>query len=94
VLEPGDAVIDGGNTYYRDDLRRAAELARRGIRYVDCGTSGGVYGLERGFCLMVGCDDDAVWERLEPIFASLAPGVAAVPRTPRPVRETPPPEQG
>jgi 6-phosphogluconate dehydrogenase len=94
VLEPGDAVIDGGNTYYRDDLRRAAELARRGIRYVDCGTSGGVYGLERGFCLMVGCDDDAVWERLEPIFASLAPGVAAVPRTPGAVGEPAPQEQG
>jgi 6-phosphogluconate dehydrogenase len=82
VLEPGDAVIDGGNTYYRDDLRRAAELAERGIGYVDCGTSGGVFGLDRGFCLMVGCDDDALWNRLEPIFASLAPGAAAAPRTP------------
>jgi 6-phosphogluconate dehydrogenase len=94
VLEPGDAVIDGGNTYYRDDLRRAAELARRGIRYVDCGTSGGVYGLERGFCLMVGCDDDAVWERLEPIFASLAPGAAAAPRTPGASGEPAPQEHG
>jgi 6-phosphogluconate dehydrogenase len=82
LLEPGDAVIDGGNTYYRDDLERAAELAERGIGYVDCGTSGGVFGLDRGFCLMVGCDDDALWRRLEPIFASLAPGVAAAPRTP------------
>jgi 6-phosphogluconate dehydrogenase len=82
ALEPGDAVIDGGNTYYRDDLRRAAELAEQGIGYVDCGTSGGVFGLDRGFCLMVGCDDDALWGRLEPIFASLAPGVAAAPRTP------------
>jgi 6-phosphogluconate dehydrogenase len=81
VLEPGDAVIDGGNTYYRDDVRRAAELSTRGIAYVDCGTSGGVYGLDRGFCLMVGCDDDAVWARLEPIFRSLAPGVEAAPRT-------------
>jgi 6-phosphogluconate dehydrogenase len=81
VLESGDAVIDGGNTYYRDDLRRAAELAERGIGYVDCGTSGGVFGLDRGFCLMVGCDDDALWDRLEPIFASLAPGVDAAPRT-------------
>jgi 6-phosphogluconate dehydrogenase len=81
VLEPGDVVIDGGNTYYRDDVRRAAELATRGIAYVDCGTSGGVYGLDRGFCLMVGCGDDAVWERLEPIFRSLAPGVEAAPRT-------------
>jgi 6-phosphogluconate dehydrogenase len=94
VLEPGDAVIDGGNTYYRDDLRRAAELAGRGIRYVDCGTSGGVYGLERGFCLMVGCDDDAVWERLEPIFATLAPGVAAAPRTPGASGEPSPQEHG
>jgi 6-phosphogluconate dehydrogenase len=94
VLEPGDAVIDGGNTYYRDDLRRAAELARHGIAYVDCGTSGGVYGLDRGFCLMVGCDDDAVWERLEPIFASLAPGVAAAPRTPGAIGEPAPQEHG
>ncbi len=82
VLEPGDAVIDGGNTYYRDDIRRAAALRDEGIAYVDCGTSGGVFGLERGFCLMIGCDDDAVWNRLEPIFRSLAPGVDAAPRTP------------
>jgi 6-phosphogluconate dehydrogenase len=79
-LEPGDIVIDGGNTFYRDDMRRAAELGERGIRYVDCGTSGGVYGLDRGFCLMVGADTD-VFEHLEPIFASLAPGVGAAPRT-------------
>ncbi len=94
VLEPGDALIDGGNTYYRDDLRRAAELARRGIGYVDCGTSGGVFGLERGFCLMVGCDDDAVWARLEPIFASLAPGVGAASRTPGAAGEPTPQEHG
>ena len=81
VLEPGDAVIDGGNTYYRDDIRRARELAARGIAYLDCGTSGGVFGLDRGFCLMIGCDDDAAWERLEPIFRSLAPGLEAAPRT-------------
>jgi 6-phosphogluconate dehydrogenase len=79
-LQPGDIVIDGGNTHYRDDVRRASELRERGIRYVDCGTSGGVFGLERGFCLMVGGDVDVV-EHLEPIFASLAPGVGAVPRT-------------
>jgi 6-phosphogluconate dehydrogenase len=79
-LEPGDVVIDGGNTRYTDDVRRAGELAERGIRYVDCGTSGGVFGLERGFCLTVGADDD-VFEHLEPIFASLAPGVDAAPRT-------------
>jgi len=87
-------VIDGGNTYYRDDLRRAAQLAERGIAYVDCGTSGGVFGLDRGFCLMVGCDDDAVWQRLEPIFRSLAPGVAAAPRTPGAPPEVTPQEQG
>jgi 6-phosphogluconate dehydrogenase len=80
-LNGGDTIIDGGNSYYRDDIRRAAELAERGIRYLDCGTSGGVFGLERGFCLMVGGPDDAFAE-LEPIFASLAPGVTAAGRTP------------
>jgi 6-phosphogluconate dehydrogenase len=79
-LQAGDVAIDGGNTHYRDDVRRAAELGERGIRYVDCGTSGGVFGLERGFCLTVGGDAD-VFEHLEPIFASLAPGVGAAPRT-------------
>jgi 6-phosphogluconate dehydrogenase len=73
-------VIDGGNTFYRDDVRRAGELEPRGVRYVDCGTSGGVFGLDRGFCLMVGADAD-VFEHLEPIFASLAPGASAAPRT-------------
>ena len=81
LLSKGDTVIDGGNTYYRDDIRRAAELAANGIRYLDCGTSGGVFGLERGFCLMVGGPDDAFAE-LEPIFASLAPGLEAAARTP------------
>jgi 6-phosphogluconate dehydrogenase len=80
-LDSGDAIIDGGNSYYRDDIRRAAELADRGIDYVDCGTSGGVFGLERGYCLMIGGPDEAV-SRLEPIFASLAPGVDAAERTP------------
>jgi 6-phosphogluconate dehydrogenase len=79
-LQPGDVLIDGGNTFYRDDVRRAEELGERGIRYVDCGTSGGVFGLERGFCLTVGADAD-VFDHLEPIFASLAPGVGAAPRT-------------
>jgi 6-phosphogluconate dehydrogenase len=79
-LEPGDIVIDGGNTRFTDDVRRAKEVGERGIRYVDCGTSGGVFGLERGFCLTVGADVD-VFEHLEPIFASLAPGVDAAPRT-------------
>src|SRR2546428_2804238 len=81
VLESEDVIIDGGNTYYRDDIRRAGQLAARGIHYVDCGTSGGVFGLERGFCLMIGADDE-VFTRLEPIFATLAPGVDAAPRTP------------
>jgi 6-phosphogluconate dehydrogenase len=92
-LEAGDAIIDGGNTYYRDDIRRAAELAERGIEYVDCGTSGGVFGLERGYCLMIGGPDDAV-ARLEPIFASLAPGVEAAERTPGRDGEPSPSEQG
>src|SRR3954469_23160058 len=80
-LESGDAIIDGGNTYYRDDIRRGEELATRGIEYMDCGTSGGVFGLERGYCLMIGGPDDA-FQRLEPIFATLAPGVESAERTP------------
>jgi 6-phosphogluconate dehydrogenase len=79
-LAAGDTIIDGGNSYYRDDIRRAAELAERGISYIDCGTSGGVFGLERGFCLMIGGADDA-YAALEPIFSSLAPGVEAAERT-------------
>ena len=81
VLEPGDAVIDGGNTHYVDDIRHAAELREKGIHHVDCGTSGGVWGFERGFCLMIG-GEKAVVDRLSPIFASVAPGVEAAPRTP------------
>jgi 6-phosphogluconate dehydrogenase len=81
ALDSGDAIIDGGNSYYRDDMRRAKRAAGQGIDYVDCGTSGGVFGLERGYCLMIGGPDNAV-ERLDPIFASLAPGVAAAERTP------------
>jgi 6-phosphogluconate dehydrogenase len=92
-LEPGDAVIDGGNTYYRDDIRRATELSGRGIDYIDVGTSGGVFGLERGFCLMIGGPDDAV-ERLDPIFAALAPGVASAQRTPGRAGEPGPAENG
>jgi 6-phosphogluconate dehydrogenase len=80
-MDAGDAIIDGGNSYYRDDIRLSAELAERGIDYIDCGTSGGVFGLERGYCLMIGGPDDAV-KRLEPIFATLAPGVDAAERTP------------
>ena len=80
-MDSGDAIIDGGNSYYRDDIDRAAALAPKGIDYVDVGTSGGVFGLERGFCLMIGGADEAV-ARLEPIFATLAPGVDAAERTP------------
>ena len=80
-LETGDVVIDGGNSYYRDDIHRAATLAERGIGFVDVGTSGGVFGLERGFCMMIGGEPKTV-KRLDPIFRTLAPGVAAAPRTP------------
>jgi 6-phosphogluconate dehydrogenase len=80
-LASGDLVIDGGNSYYHDDIRRAAELKQKGIGYLDVGTSGGVFGLERGYCLMIGGERSAV-ERLEPVFAALAPGVDAAPRTP------------
>jgi 6-phosphogluconate dehydrogenase len=80
-LEEGDILIDGGNSYYVDDLRRAHELAPRGIRYVDVGTSGGVWGLERGYCMMIG-GEEAVVRRLDPVFAALAPGVGDIPRTP------------
>jgi 6-phosphogluconate dehydrogenase len=81
ALEPGDAIVDGGNSYYRDDIRRSEALRERGIEFVDCGTSGGVFGLDRGYCLMIGGPDDAV-ERLDPVFASLAPGVESAERTP------------
>jgi 6-phosphogluconate dehydrogenase len=81
VFEPGDAIIDGGNTHYLDDIRHAAELGEQGIHHVDCGTSGGVWGIERGFCLMIGGEEDVV-THLEPLFASIGPGVDAAPRTP------------
>ncbi|HXQ95752.1 MAG TPA: decarboxylating 6-phosphogluconate dehydrogenase [Candidatus Acidoferrales bacterium] len=81
LLAAGDVVVDGGNSYYRDDIRRAKALEAAGVRYVDCGTSGGVWGLERGYCLMIGGPDNAV-ALLDPIFAALAPGVASAPRTP------------
>jgi 6-phosphogluconate dehydrogenase len=80
-MEQGDTIIDGGNSYYRDDIARAKSLAHRGIHLIDCGTSGGVWGLDRGYCLMIGGEDAAV-RRLEPIFASIAPGLGAVERTP------------
>ena len=81
LLQRGDVVIDGGNSYYHDDISRAAELKPKGIHYVDVGTSGGVWGSERGYCLMIGGDEAPV-KRLDPIFAALAPSVEAAPRTP------------
>jgi len=80
-LEAGDVLIDGGNSYYVDDIRRAKELAPKGIHYVDVGTSGGVWGLERGYCMMIGGEKDVV-QRLDPVFSALAPGVGEIPRTP------------
>jgi len=81
LLEPGDIVVDGGNSYYHDDLQRAVMLKGRGVNYVDVGVSGGVWGLERGYCLMIGGEPEVV-ARLDPIFAALAPGIDAAPRTP------------
>ncbi len=80
-LERGDILIDGGNSYYVDDIRRAKELRPRGIHYVDVGTSGGVWGLERGYCMMIGGENDVV-THLDPLFATLAPGIGDIPRTP------------
>lgn len=82
LLEPGDCLIDGGNSYFKDDVRRAALLSARGIDYIDCGTSGGVWGLERGYCLMIGGPASAV-QRLDPIFAALAPGSGDIAATAR-----------
>ncbi|HEV7157773.1 MAG TPA: decarboxylating 6-phosphogluconate dehydrogenase [Caulobacteraceae bacterium] len=93
LLERGDVVLDGGNSFYRDDIRRAKALKAKGVDYVDVGTSGGVWGLERGYCLMIGGDDQAV-KRLDPIFASLAPGLGDIDRTRRPAGADPRPEQG
>src|SRR3981189_3532062 len=80
-LEGGDILVDGGNSYYVDDIRRAKELAPKGIHYVDVGTSGGVWGLERGYCMMIGGEPEVV-KRLDPIFARLAPGAGAIARPP------------
>ena len=92
-MAAGDVLIDGGNSYYRDDIARAARLAGQGIHYVDVGTSGGVWGLERGYCLMIGGEDEVV-ARLRPIFATIAPGVEAAPRTPGRTGEPSSAEQG
>jgi 6-phosphogluconate dehydrogenase len=80
-MDAGDTIIDGGNSYFKDDVRRAAELKKKGVHYVDAGTSGGVWGLERGYCLMIGGPPQAV-QRLDPIFKTLAPGHSDIPRTP------------
>src|SRR5580658_2073074 len=80
-LQPGDAIIDGGNSYFKDDVRRAGELKSKNIHYVDVGTSGGVWGIDRGYCMMIGGPDEAV-KRLDPIFKTLAPGKGDIPRTP------------
>jgi len=81
LMDSGDIIIDGGNTMYKDDVRRAKTLAAKGLRYVDCGTSGGVWGLERGYCLMIGGEKAAV-DHLDPIFSALAPGMGTIERTP------------
>ncbi len=80
LLEAGDTIIDGGNTFYKDDIRRAKTLSEKGLHYIDVGTSGGVWGLERGYCMMIGGDTDTV-TRLDPLFESLAPGLGDIPRT-------------
>jgi len=92
-LEPGDIIIDGGNSYYRDDIDRAEALRPKGLHYVDVGTSGGVFGLERGYCLMMGGDDSAI-AHLEPVFKTLAPGVGTADRTPGRSGDASPSEEG
>jgi 6-phosphogluconate dehydrogenase len=92
-LEAGDVLVDGGNSHYADDIRRAKALAAKGVAYVDVGTSGGVWGLERGYCLMIGGEDAAV-KRLDPVFAVLAPGAGSIPRTPGRARAGGTAEQG
>ena len=92
-LADGDTIVDGGNSYYVDDLRRSSEMRERNVHYVDVGVSGGVWGRERGYCMMVGGDDEAVG-RLVPVFEALAPGVAAAARTPGRKGDPPPEEQG
>ncbi len=81
LLDPGDIIVDGGNSFYKDDIRRAKELAAKGIRYLDCGTSGGIWGIQRGYCLMIGGPKEAA-DHLDPVFAALAPGLGDISRTP------------
>jgi len=92
-LSKGDVIIDGGNTFYKDDIRRGKALQAKGIHYVDCGTSGGVWGLERGYCMMIGGAKEAV-DYLDPIFSTLAPGLGDIPRTPGREGRDPRPERG
>ncbi len=93
LLEAGDIIIDGGNSFYKDDIRRAKKLAQKRIRYVDCGTSGGVWGIARGYCMMIGGPKEAV-DHLDPIFAALAPGLGDIPRTPGRGKADPRAERG
>ena len=93
LLQPGDTIIDGGNTYYKDDIRRAKTLQEKGIIYVDVGTSGGIWGIERGYCMMIGGEKAAV-DRLDPIFRTLAPGIGTIERTPERENHDPRSEQG
>ena len=93
LLDEGDIIIDGGNSNYRDDVRRAAKLREQGLHYVDIGTSGGVFGLERGYCLMVGGDEEAV-KIIDPILKTIAPGVGDIERMPGRIGELAPEEQG
>jgi 6-phosphogluconate dehydrogenase len=93
LLEPGDVILDGGNSFWRDDIRRAGMLKQRGLHYVDVGTSGGVWGLERGYCMMIGGEKDVI-DHLDPIFAALAPGLGNLPRTPGRADGDPRAEQG
>ncbi|MHB1774033.1 MAG: phosphogluconate dehydrogenase (NAD(+)-dependent, decarboxylating) [Acidimicrobiales bacterium] len=92
-MERGDMIIDGGNSYYRDDMTRAAELFRQGIHLIDCGTSGGVWGIDRGYCLMIGGEAEVV-KHLEPIFLTIAPGMDSAPRTPGRTGKAPTEEHG
>ena len=93
LMQSGDCIIDGGNSFYGDDVRRGIELKPKGIHYVDVGTSGGVWGLERGYCMMIGGDKETV-DRLDPIFATLAPGIGDIPKTPNREGRDPRAEQG
>ena len=93
LMEAGDTIIDGGNAFFQDDVRRGKALKSKGIHYIDCGTSGGVWGLERGYCMMIGGDKEAV-DRLDPIFNALAPGAGTIPKTPRREKRDPRVEQG